>query len=371
MLGSNPPPGRIAAPPFAAQPAPGVPFPTPGGIVAPPFARPQPQPKPSQAPAPGAVRTDPFGEAAAAPKVEEKKVTLVVDDSSVRESEIGTVSRSRSFFIIAAGLVAGVAVGYMVGNTLGDNRLWNRVVDDAKDIYRTVDEVSTTVDKAKKQVQAITDASKGGPGRRASVDYKAIAELAKIPKPLTAAAFHQKRYKAFTSGTVDDLFDYYGNINVLWDKFAALDGKTKGEEKLSALNKSAEVADFLINNQYGMVPQRAGERIVGDLVYVTIPAPEIDEEGKPVPSTALNVSSTANGEWVEKQRFLGQKEFTAAPEDYVILINKSISMGILGQPASLFAEYRRDVAEISTLMNKTVEIQGRLIRTLSDVAAKY
>ncbi len=349
---------------------PGGPVPTPGGIVAPPFAQQaQQQPTPSQPPA--AARTDPFGEAAAAPAVEEKKVTLVVDDSSVQESEIGTVSRARNLFIVTAGLAVGIAVGYMIGNTLGDNRLWNQVVDDAKELYKTVDEVSRTVDQAKKHVQAITDASNGGPGRKATVDYKTIAELAKIPKPLTAAAFHQKRYKAFAAGTVDDLFDYYGNINVLWDKFAALDVKTKGTEKQAALKKSAEIADFLINNQYGMVPRQAGDKLVGDLVYVNIPAPQRDEQGNPIPSTALNVSSEAEGEFVEKQRFLGQKEFTKKPEDYVILINKSLSMGILGQPASLFAEYRRDVAEISTLMNKTVEIQGRLIRTLSDVAAKY
>jgi hypothetical protein len=317
------------------------------------------------------AKTDPFGRAASARVVEEKKVTLVVDDSSVQESEIGTVSRGRGLFIVMAGLVVGVAVGYMVGNTLGDNRLWDEVIDDAKELYKTVEAVSRTVDRAKKHVHAITEASKGGFGRRATVNTKVISELAKIPKPLTASAFHQKRYKAFASGTVDDLFDYYGNINVLWDKFAALEETTKGAKKQDALKKSAEIADFLINNQYGLVPREVGEKLVGDLVYVSIPAPLLDEKGKPIPSAAVNVSPEADGNYVEKQRFTGQKEFGEKPEDYVILINKSLSMGILGQPASLFAEYRRDVAEISTLMNKTVEIQGRLIKTLSDVAAKY
>lgn len=366
--GAAPAAGRgIVAPPFAQRPGKAAPLPTPGGIVAPPFAQQQQQ----QAAAAPAKKSDPFGGAAAAPAVEEKKVTLVVDDSAVQESEIGTVSRSRNLFIIAAGLVAGIAVGYMVGNTTGDRRLWSRVIQDAKDLYKTVDEVSRVVDQAKKHVQAITDASRGGPGTKATVNYTAIAELAKIPKPLSASAFHQKRYKAFAAGTVDDLFDYYGNINVLWDKFAALNEKTKGEEKRKALKRSAEIADFLINNQYGMVPRQSGDKLVGDLVYVSIPAPQYDEQGQPIPSAALNVSSQADSEFVEKQRFMGQSEFTKKPDDYVILINKSLSMGILGQPASLFAEYRRDVAEISTIMNKTVEIQGRLIKMLSDVAAKY
>lgn len=334
--------------------------------MAPPFAQQQPAPA---APA----KTDPFGGAgaAAAPAVEAKKVTLVVDESSVQDSEIGRGASTRNLFIVAAGLVAGIAVGYMVGNTTGDRRLWNRVISDAKDLYKTVDEVSKVVDQAKKQVQAISDASNGGPGREATVDHKAIAELAKIPKPLTAAAFYQKRYKAFQSGTVDDLFDYYGNINVLWDKFAELEAKTRGADKQEALKKSAEIADFLINNQYGMVPREAGDTFTGDLVYVSIPAPQYDEQGEQIPSAALNVSSKAGGETVEKQRYLGQPDFGKKPSDYVILVNKSLSMGILGQPASLFGEYRRDVSEISALMSKTIEIQGRLIKTLSDVAAKY
>ena len=45
-------------------------------------------------------------------------------------------------------------------------------------------------------------------------------------------------------------------------------------------------------------------------------------------------------------------------------------MGVLGEQASLFAEYVRDVGQVKALLDSTMEIQGRLENSLGEIAAK-
>jgi hypothetical protein len=44
-------------------------------------------------------------------------------------------------------------------------------------------------------------------------------------------------------------------------------------------------------------------------------------------------------------------------------------MKTLGSSANLFGEYRRDLTEVGAIMEKTAEMQGRLIKRLGEVAA--
>jgi hypothetical protein len=43
-------------------------------------------------------------------------------------------------------------------------------------------------------------------------------------------------------------------------------------------------------------------------------------------------------------------------------------MDILGQPASTFAEFTGDLFKLKELLDKTVELQGQLVRDLGEVA---
>jgi len=351
----------IAAPvpqPFAAKGSASA----PGGIAAPPFM----QPKQEQRPA--AKSADPFAQAA--PAVVEKKVTLVIDDSAVSASDIGKKSTMKVIIVLLVGIVVGVTLGFMVGNTAGDRKMWDTVISDTKALYNTITEVSKSVEQAKTQVQTLYSTSQGGPGQKAKVDYSAIESLVAMKRPFAANAFHRKRYMAFQAGTVDDLFDYYNNINLLWDKFTVLGAMTAGKKKRELLDTSARAADALLNYEYGLIPFVQGEAVAGGIVYVER-APVDESQKEDEGETKLLVASRVGGNQIEKTLWAGQKDITTDPSNYVIMINKSRSMGTLGQVANQFGEFRGEVTKLNLLMNKTMEIQGRLIKTMGEVAAKY
>jgi hypothetical protein len=393
-MGSKPPVATLSRPPSAAaglpvpssgissplgQAIPGkMSLPAPGGIAAPPFMQPQ-----KQEPKAAARTADPFSQAAAASAVE-KKVTLVIDDSAVNASEIGRKSTMKVVAVLGVGVLLGLIIGFMVGNTAGDRKMWSLVISDTKGLYNTINDISKTLEEAKTNVQTIYTTSQGGPGRQAKVDYDTIQKLVAIKKPISANAFHRKRYMAFQAGTVDDLFDYYNNINIMWDKFTYLAAITAGKKR-ELLDKSAVAADALLNNEYGLIPFIQGEAIAGGIVLVELPAADEAQKepvkekkkgkGKEADEEEANlkvmVASKAGGNLIEKTRFVGQKEILENPSDFVIMINKSRSMGILGQAASQFAEFRGEVTKLNLMMNQTMEIQGRLIKMMGEVAARY
>jgi hypothetical protein len=69
----------------------------------------------------------------------------------------------------------------------------------------------------------------------------------------------------------------------------------------------------------------------------------------------------------EKTLYTGQ-DITESPDNYVILTNPQRSVGVLGEQASEFAQYSAQLADIKQLMDRTMEVQGRLERELGDIA---
>jgi hypothetical protein len=398
--GSVPPPAvpgggfpGLGAPPFGARPpggsgrAPGLP-----GAAAPnPFA-PTPSPLQPQAPAarqsrpaaPGAPaaapRVDPFAASAAAVP-QQKKVTLVIDDSAVKEDEIGRKSRTRSMVLVVIGVVLGLGIGFGVGNTADKRHQYKMAVQDGKDIYAKVQEVSKTVDQAKALVKQALDASSGGPGKKATVDFGAVEQLVAMKRPFSANEFHRRLYRAFGDGVVDDLFDYYNHVNLAWDGFAALGAKTAGNRR-DALNKSAAAADGLIATDYGMVLSKSGDAFGGGLVFLTIPpADPAAADKKPVGKKGkgkkgaedegmkVKVSTTQGGQEVDRTLYAGQDLTADNVEKYAFQIDKVRSRTILGESANLFSKYRADVLELNARMEKASEVQGRLLKSLGGVAS--
>jgi hypothetical protein len=99
--------------------------------------------------APAPARMDPFSApASAAPQFQSKKVTLVIDDSAVKEDEIGKRSRGMVMAVGAIAAVLGLAGGYGIGNTTDQRHQFKMAVQDGKDIYTKVQAVSKTVDQA-------------------------------------------------------------------------------------------------------------------------------------------------------------------------------------------------------------------------------
>jgi hypothetical protein len=375
------PPGASGRAPGAAAPNPFAPTPSPlqPGAGAPAARQSRPAGSPGGTPS-GAPRVDPFAAASGA-AIGTKKVTLVIDDSAVKEDEIGRKSRTRSMVLIIVGVVLGLGVGFGIGNTMDKRHQYSMAVQDGKDIYAKVQEVSKTVDQAKAIVKQALDASSGGPGRKATVDFSAVEQLVAMKRPFSANEFHRRLYKAFGDGVVDDLFDYYNNVNIAWDGFAALGAKTAGNARRDALAKSAAATDGLLNNEYGIAISKSGDAFAGGLVFVTIPPADANAAAEKKPEkkgkkakaedegVKVKVSSTQGGQEVERNLFTGQDINGESAEKYVIMVDKVRSRNILGESANLFSKYRGDIVDLNTRMEKTSEVQGRLLKSLGGIAS--
>jgi hypothetical protein len=350
----------------AARPAPGNPLGQTGAAAA---------------PAAGGGRVDPFAISTPPAAAAQKRVTLVIDDSAVKEDEIGRKSRTRGLMIAGVGAVVGLGIGFGIGNTMDKRTQYSMAVRDGKEIYAKIQEVSKNVDAAKELVKKAVDAASAG-GKGASVDVASIEQLVQLKRPFTANEFHRRLYRAFGDNVVDELFDYYNNVNLLWDGFTSLGAKTAGEKKRDALAKSAAAADGLVSTDYGVVYAKQGNAFAGGLVFMTVNPvdPAAAEEGEKkkgkgkkakdaAPVVTAKVSSAQGGQEVERNLFTGQTDVGESIEKYVFAVDKARSATILGESANLFAKYRSDLMELNQRMEKTIEVQGRLTKDLGPIAA--
>jgi hypothetical protein len=358
--------GSLPAPAFAAPRA-AAPQPAPG------FGAPMPQHAAPQQPR--AASGNPF--AAAAPGTfTEKKVRLVIDDSAVKEDEIGRKSNTRNIVLVVIGLALGIAVGFGVGSTGAERKQFSMAVRDGKDIYAKVTAVGKTVDTAKASLKKAVETSQGGPGKTAKIDYASIEALVGLKHPFSADEFARRRYLAFPTATVDALFEYYNNINVLWKRFEALGAMTAGERKREALDKAALAADQLMASEYGLVLSKNGDLMAGGIVIVRAkPADDAaaaekdkkkEDDEKAAPKVL--VSSREGGREVERELYTGQEDMAEKFDQYVIMVDKGRSMAQLGGAANLFGELRGELMETQGLMERTLELQGRLTKELGQIA---
>ncbi len=346
--GAAPASGGIVAPPSIGGAAPG------GGVPAPPFGQPQAAAAPQKA-------ADPFS-AKAPSAVGPREVRLVIDEKPVDDSEVGRKARGRNFILLGMGLAVGLLVGYGSGSMMSDRNLYNLAVRDGKDIYETVRGASDVVTKAQRFIDTATTAARGGPGKSPAVDYEAIQALQGLEKPLTADTFARKRYGAFQPGTVDALFEYYNNINLLWGKFERVANRSLPEARRAALDEAAAAAQN-VATPTGCVPAVVDEQLVCGLVFVGA-----NEEGD---GTSLLVRSTiTSARTFPKTVYTGNEgeAFAESPGDFVILVHGPRSIGVLGQSASVFGEYASELQSIKALLDSTVELQGRLESELGLIA---
>ena len=349
-----PPGGGVAPPPGrgGGVPAPGIRPGAPRGVVPPSFGQPAAQP---------AGPADPF--AAQAPAaVGPREVRLVIDEKPVADAEVGRKARGRFFIIAGAFLAIGLVVGYGAGSMMSDRALYNMAVRDGKDIYQAVRDASDTVTKAQRYIETSLTAARGGPGKSPAVDYQAIEALRALEKPLEADAFSRKRYRAFKPETVDALFEYYNNVQLLWARFETLAARTLPETRRRVLDEAAAAA-AAVATPTGCVPMIEEERFFCGLVYVRIP--EEQPEGEEV-KVMVRTTRSSTREF-EKTLYTGQ-DLSENTDNYVILTNPQRSVGVIGEQASEFGQYTAQLAEIKATMDRTMEVQGRLERELGDVA---
>lgn len=345
------PAGGVVAPPGMAKPPGG------GGLVAPPFAQPKSE-------APKSVRpADPF--AAAEPAAGgPQEVRLVFDDKPVEDAEVGRKRKGRTIMLLGIGVVLGLILGFGTGSVMNHRKLHNTAVRDGKDLYDAVREASNRLSEAQTLVDRAVGAARGGPGKAPAVDYEAIQGLRALEKPFTASTFSRKQYGLFETSTVDSLFDYYNHINQIWDRIEALQGLTAGEQRQAELNEAAEAASGSTSALTGCLVTFDSEsgRWLCNLGYVRVPD-DAQETGK----VMVRASRRARRE-VEKEIFTGQELNAENQGNFVVLVNAQQSIGVLGEQASLFAEYVRDIGALKAQLDETVEVQGRLESSLGTIA---
>jgi hypothetical protein len=355
--GVTPPPAGVAAPPpgIGGAPAGGG-----GDVAPPPFAsQPQAQAQPAAAPA---QASDPFASSAPAPQ--QQVVRLEFDDAPVEDEEVGRKQRFKLFLVAGLVLVAGLGVGWGAGGMLEQRKIYNRTVRDGQEIYETVNEASQTVDAAKRHIDAIVTAAAGNEaeGTPPSVDYEAIEALRALEKPFDASAFTTKNYGAFQPNTVNDLFTYMMNVQKLWDEIRALAAQSLAEDRREELDRTAQATGENAQTLYGAVLSRGEDgRLGGSLAFLSI------EEGDDGPRVIAR--ATRGGQGREFQVYAGgeDQEIGETPE-YVMLIDGATSRGVLAEQTGAFGRFLQKLRELKTLIDQTVEIQGRLLQALGEVA---
>ncbi|QQR91832.1 MAG: hypothetical protein IPJ88_09080 [Myxococcales bacterium] len=304
----------------------------------------------------GTAAADPFATASVQP-TGPREVRIVVDESAMADSEIGK-SRFRMMAIVG-GITAlvGLVLGYGVGSTSGMNEIYNRTVRDGKDIYAKVQESSKSVLEAQSLVTKAVQKARSD----TAVDYDSLQKLQAIKKPFTANEFHRKHYSNFKASTVDDLFDYYNNNNLIWAKIETLAGRTLPQANRKTLDAAAKAAGKIGSTNFGVIVMRQGDGYAAGLTYIATP------DGSGDTPKELQVSTRSGGPQYTKTLYSGQslKENT---DNYVIPVEKARSMAILGEPADAFATYSKDLLELGALIEATVETQGRLEKALGDIA---
>lgn len=346
--GVTPPPSGVAAPP------PGIgTTPAPGGLAPPPFA---------QQKAPAAEPADPF--ASSAPAQQQQVVRLEFDDRPVEDAEVGRKQRFRILLVAAVVLVAGLGVGWGAGGMLERRAIYNRTVRDGQEIYNTVNEASQTVTAAQRHIDAIVTSAAGNEaeGTAPAVNYDAIEALRALEKPFDASAFTTKNYGAFQPNTVNDLFTYMMNVQKLWEEFRALAGATLPEAAREELDRTAEVTSEGANTLYGAVLSRAEDgRMGGSLAFLSI---EEGDDGTP----RVLARGTRHGQGREFQVYTGIDQEVGSSPEFVMLIDGAGSRGVLAEQTGEFGRFLQRIRQLKMLIDQTVEIQGRLLQALGEVA---
>ncbi|MBN8613313.1 MAG: hypothetical protein J0L92_22155, partial [Deltaproteobacteria bacterium] len=331
----------------------------------PPFAQPAAAPAAPPKPRPP---SDPFAAQASSYGGGPQEVRLVIDEKPVSDDEVGRQQRGRTFLVAGVCILLGAALGAGGGSMNGRRAIYNVTVRDGHDIFTAVDTASRTVLDAQSKIDACVAAAAGQGGQPARVDYASIEQLRALENPLQAGAFARKNYGAFQPQTVDDLFSYYNNIQQLWAMFGHLQATTLPEARRTELDRTATATSESASAQFGAVLVTATEgegdaavsRTVGQLAFLEEAPPENDEP-------RVLVRGTRGGPGRAMAVFAPGVEIGSAPT-HVLLIDGAGSRGVLASQTGAFGEYVNSIREIKTLMDATIEIQGRLTTSLGEIA---
>lgn len=352
--GIAPPPSAVKAPPISA------PMGIPGADLAPPpFARPAPEP-PRPAPP-----SDPF--AASAPGTQQQVVRIEFDDKPVAETEVGRRSRVFTIVALVIGIIAGGAVGFGGGNMIRERELFNATVQDGRSIYNKINEASTPVGNVQRHINAAVESATGAGGTTPSVNYAEIEALAGIERPFRFEDFIGRNYNAFQAGTVADLFAYAANVVQIWERITRINAITAAPRRPELDRTAAELAEQAGGGvRMGAVPRLTEGGIVVSIGFLQI-TPGATPEAPPTITMRPSRQPGAPGIAVTPYVAGEDQAITDSPQ-FVMEIDMATSP-VFSSQQSAFREYLGQLRELKILVDSTVEIQGRILQSMGQVAA--
>ena len=332
-----------------------------GGLAPPPPTLGGVAPPPGFVGGQAAKRSGPFGGASADASAQ-REVRIVVDEQAVATAHEGKNRRVRKLMMMsgAGAALLGLFLGVLATTVMSKRTAYNVAVRDGKAVYQGVRAAADQVTEAKRLLDRAADAAKSRPAEGPTVDYEAIERLRALPTPFTAADFTGLNYTKFNAETVNSLFLYARQVGELWDRFDSLAARVLPEPRRVELDEAAQDETALTTSPTGCVPTLGEGGFRCGLVYVDMPDSEAGTK-------KLKVRATRGSKPFEKELYSGQ-DLRQSASNYVILTNPDQSAGVLGQRKNAFASYRRDLNDLSRLMDSTLETQGSLEKGLGAVA---
>ena len=346
--------GRKTAPPPAESPE-------EGGVAPPPPALGGIAPPPGFVGGQAAKRSGPFGGTTSKGPAQQE-VRIVVDEQAMATAHEGKSKRVRKLMMMsgAGAALVGLFLGVLSTTVMSRRVQYNVAVRDGKAVYQAVRAAGDQVAEAKRLLDRAVSSAKSRPGEGPSVDYEAIEKLRTLPTPFTAADFAGLHYTKFNRETVNSLFLYARQVGELFDEFDTVANRVLPEQRRKELDEAAQDETALTTSPTGCVPTLGEGGFRCGLVYVDMPDGD-------TATSKLKVRATRGSKPFEKELYQGQ-DLRQNASNYVILTNPDQSQGGLGRRQNAFSAYRKDLADLSRVMDATFETQGSLEKGLGSVA---
>jgi hypothetical protein len=313
-------------------------------VAPPPFLQPK---KPD-------LSRDPFASVAPPPRAEVRP--LVDDGVPVTSKEVGK-SKVLLYIVVASLVVPAFLAGNYCGRGIKDRILINKSIDDGQAIKKAVDKAASFLEELEPRLRsAVGLATKE---RKPDMEFVRFIEEKKQERPLKANAFASKNYNLFKPAIVDNLFSYYNDFNILWDKLRIHAIRTRNDEKM--ILEGRGIAKEFATNDYALVFFRHKDYIVGRIVII-----DSSEQTKDGLYVKYWVKEKMGQKPVPKEVYHGGP-FEENLTKVTIGLQKSEAM--LVEKVKPFREYLLRLKEMGGILNKLLKTQTLLKQDLEEIAS--
>jgi len=349
----------------AGVPAPSVPQAgggaqaAPGGAPAPPFVQEQ-----QQAEKAAAAARDPF---AATPEAQFRisqmpsPASYQDDGVPVSDAEVGK-SRKLLYIVLIACAIPIFGFGYYCGISFRSRLAYNLAIIDGRGVRATVKRVAKVFDGLHPQITQAHEKSTIKGGRKFDSQHIEYISANIKKNPFPPDVFSSKNYKVFEPMIVQNLFMYYNNWNILYERLKLHVGKTKNDQK--AIEDAHENVKKLMQTHFGTVFQMFQGQLVSAIVILGASG---EKKGKPT----YEIQSKTGSYPTERLLYMAEQEEPVwqEPEKWVVPVDDRSRAGILSKASqSHFNEYASRLQQMAIQMKDMGETQRSLVSGLDEIS---